>query len=68
MQRRLEAIAIRFYKRILRKPWMEHVNNKEFLSKMGSKITHRLKMMSVFKFLGHVMGKEGKENLMLIKH
>ncbi|MGX9987587.1 reverse transcriptase domain-containing protein [Soonwooa purpurea] len=66
MRRRLEATEMWFYRRMLRISWTQHVSNYEVLRRMQTK---RRLMLDIrkrqLKFLGHVMRKEGLENLIL---
>ena len=66
MRRRLEAIEMWFYRRMLRISWTQHVSNYEVLRRMQ---TRRRLMLDIrkrqLKFLGHIMRKEGLENLIL---
>jgi ribosomal 50S subunit-associated protein YjgA (DUF615 family) len=64
LEKRIEAAEMWFFRRILRISWTEKITNKEVLEKAGTKrsliSTIRKRQLE---FLGHVMRKEGLENL-----
>ena len=64
MQRRLEAAEMWFLRRMWRIPWTERITNAEVLERSS---TRRSLIQSLAKrqlsFFGHVMRKEGLENL-----
>ena len=64
MEGRLQAVEIWFLRRIFRISWTDHVINEEVLRKAGKE---RSLMKFIRKrqlqFLGHIMRKEGLENL-----
>ena len=66
MKRRLEAIEMWFYRRMLRISWTQHVSNYEGLRRMQTRRKLKLDIRKrQLKFLGHIMRKEGLENLIL---
>ena len=66
MEQKLEAAEMWFYRRILRISWTEHITNEEVLRRMGArrKLMNNIRKRQL-QFLGHVMRKEGLENLTL---
>lgn len=69
LKRRLEATEMSFYRRILRMPWMEHVNNEEVLGKMWRKWILLLKIRKKqLKFTRYIIRKWSMENLTLSGH
>lgn len=65
MAKRLEATEMWFFRRMLRISWTDHVTNQEILQRVGRKKTLMMTLRRQLKFLGHVMRKEGMENLTL---
>ena len=66
LQKRIEATEMWFLRRMLRISWTEHITNEEVLRRTGS--GRRLMKMirkRQMEFLGHVMRKDGLENLMV---
>ena len=64
MHKRLQATEMWFLRRILRISWTEGITNKEVLSRAGVKRTLMATIRSrKMKFLGHVMRRNGTENL-----
>lgn len=62
MDRKLKAAAMWFYRKLLRIPWMEHINNEEVWRELETKITlilwkERLENLIP---LGHIEGKKGR--------
>ena len=66
MRKRLEAVEMWFYRRMLRLSWTEHTTNEEVLTRANAKrsLINIIRERQL-KFLGHVMRKEGLENLVL---
>ena len=66
MRQRLEAAEMWFYRRMLRISWTEHKSNEEVLRMAG---VERNLLKNIRKrqleFLGHILRKEGLENLCL---
>jgi hypothetical protein len=69
MKKRLEAVEMWFYRRMLRISWTEHATNEEVLTRANAKrgLMNIIRERQL-KFLGHVMRKEGLENLILTGH
>jgi len=64
MQKKLQAAEMWFYRRMLKISWEERVTNEEVLAKANAKrtIMRTIKSRKI-RFLGHVMRRNGPENL-----
>ena len=66
MKKRLESCELWFLRRMMRIPWVDRVRNKDVLRRAG---THRKLIKDIrvrqLRFLGHVIRKEGLEDLAL---
>ena len=65
-ERRLEAMEMWYWRRVLKIPWTAHVTNEEVLRRIG---TSRELLRNVrgrhVEFLGHIMRRESLENISL---
>ena len=66
MESKLQATELWFYRRMMKISWVNHVTNEEVLRRAGTerKIMKAIRKRQI-EFLGHVMRKEGLEELML---
>ena len=66
MESKLQATELWFYRRMMKISWVDHVTNEEVLRRAGTerKIMKTIRKRQI-EFLGHVMRKEGLEELML---
>ena len=67
MERRIEALEMWFYRRMLKIPWVDHISNEQVLQRAGAR---REIMASVrrrqLRFLGHTMREEQLESLCVV--
>ena len=67
MERRIEALEMWLYRRMLKIPWVDHISNEQVLQRAGAK---REMMNSIRKkqlrFLGHTMREQQLESLCLM--
>ena len=66
LQKRLEAVEMWFYRRILRISYKDHITNEEVLTRMFTRRTlmYRIRKQQL-EFLGHVMRKNSLENIIV---
>ena len=66
MESKLQATELWFYRRMMKISWVDHITNEEVLRRAGTerKIMKTIRKRQI-EFLGHVMRKEGLEELML---
>ena len=65
MRKCLENCEMWFLRQMMRIPWMDKVGNEEVLQRAGTGMKLILEITKQMRFLGHLMRKDGLENLAL---
>ena len=67
MERRIEALEMWLYRRLLKIPWVDHISNEQVLQRAGAKreIMNSIRKKQL-RFLGHTMREQQLESLCLM--